>query len=230
MLFYIIILVKVSLNKTFPWTLEALHCFAFLKPSHSLCPLHSSLSHSSSCVALLPSYSPVKTKIEISCCANSNLNAPKWPASLKTRCTHDIERPPTTSPPVSLPREASATCGRNLNLSFSASIRCSELSGITRPKAECIFVYVKDKQMNKVDFPTRTQMPPFRQASGRRGVADGWSKWGAVPAGHYLHNNYAAQCSWGIFNFKVTQSLRVPKCICHLPHPRIESYSKSCLA
>lgn len=75
----------------------------------------------------------------------------------------------TTPPAASLARDASATCGRNLNLSFSASIRCSELSGITRPKAECIFVYVKDKQMNKVDFPTRTQMPPFSQAFGREG-------------------------------------------------------------
>lgn len=168
-------MIKVSLKETLPCTLKALHCFAFLKHSHSL---HSSLSHSSSCAALLPSYSPVKTKIEISCCANSNLNAPKWPASLKTRCIHETVRPPTTPPPASLLRDASATCGRNLNLSFSASIRCSELSGITRPKAECIFVYVKDKQMNKVDFPTRTQMPPFRQAAGRRGVADGWSKRG----------------------------------------------------
>lgn len=59
-------------------------------------------------------------------------------------------------------RKPSATCGKNLNLSFSASIRCSELKEITRPKAECTFVYVKDKQMNKVDI----QPAPLQHSFG----------------------------------------------------------------
>lgn len=75
----------------------------------------------------------------------------------------------------------------------------SGISGITRTKAECIFVYVKDKQMNKVDFPTRPQTlekghPLDGHRRGGLGV-EGLEGWRVAPAGHYLHNNYAAQCS-----------------------------------
>lgn len=121
------------------------------------------------------------------------------------------------SPPIS------RTCGRNLNLLFSASIRCSELSGITRTKAECIFVYVKDKQMNKVDFPTRPQTlekghPLGGHRRGGLGV-EGLEGRRVAPAGHYLHNNYAAQCSClqGIFNFKVIPELE--KCLSAIATP-----------
>lgn len=152
-------------------------------------PLSLSLSLISSHSSSLPSYiRQSKQKIEISCCANLNLNAPKWPAllaELAASLPFTPFRPPT-----------SPTCGGNLNLSFSASIRCSELSGITTTKAECIFVYVKDKQMNKVDFPTRPQAlenaTPWRHSRG--GWRSGRAGWRVAPAGHYLHNNYAAQC------------------------------------